>query len=165
MRSVRHAGLTGLLVASVMLAAGSIALAAHPKRSARFAGSGRLCENNTLSHRYTNCIAHRDKFSFRTSANGAKVTSFAGQIGPFYCGLVSNTVGVKFIRVHRDGAFSFRFSTPNRVGGKVNGTSHVQIRGKFTSSRSATVFYKLVTHFNVSSPDCGAQVTGTAHSG
>lgn len=148
-----------------MLAAGSIALAAHPKRSARFAGSGRLCENNTLSHRFSSCLGRRDRFSFRTSTNGTRVTRFAGQIGPVYCGEVTTTIRAKFMIVHRDGSFSFRFSVPNRAFGKVNGTQHVQIRGKFTSSRSASVFYRLVVHFNQTSPDCGAQVTGTAHSG
>jgi hypothetical protein len=141
----------------------STALAAHPKRSATYAGTGRLCENNTPHHGYTDCVGG-DSFVFGVSANGSRVIHFAGHIGPLYCGGGTLTVTAAFIGVARNGAFAYSFGAPSRgPTGKINGHSAVQIRGRFTGNgRQAHLFYRLATHFKAGGPVCGAQVSGTA---
>lgn len=154
-------------MAAAALVAAANALGAQPRPSSRYVGRGRVCENNAPHHRYTSCLPARDDdhFSFKTSASGAKVIGLAAAIGPFYCGGGTSTITVKAMTVGHDGSFSTSFSTPNRgPTGAVNGTSRVQVHGRFTSARVAHVFYRLVTHFNhtPSSQDCGAQVSGNA---
>lgn len=157
----------GAVVTTSVLAAAAGAVAAQPKPSSLYAGRGRVCENNAPGHRYTSCLPKRqeDRFSFRASATARKVIRFAATIGPFYCGGGTNTITVKSMTIGRDGSFSASFSSANRgPTGAVNGTSRVQVRGRFISARLARVFYRLVTHFNhtPSSQDCGAQVSGRA---
>ncbi len=153
-----------LAIGTTTLSGAALAAVVHPERSARYSGSGRLCENNAPGHRFTDCPGH-DRFLFRTSAQGSHVTAFFGRIGPIYCGGGTNTITVKSMKVGADGSFGTRFSSPNVAFGKTTGTSHVVVRGKFTNAKTARVFYRLVTHFNntPSSQDCGAQVSGTAH--
>lgn len=157
------AGLTLAAVVALILA--GTALAAHPKRSASYSGSGQLCENNGPQHHFTTCVGS-DTFSFHTAANGSRVTRFAGRIGPLYCGGGTPTITAGFITVGTDGSFFYRFQVPNRdARRKVTGSDTVEIRGRFTGQgRTASVFYRLVSHFNgsPSSQDCAAQVSGTA---
>jgi hypothetical protein len=136
-------------------------------RSLRLSGRGTVCENNTLSHRYTNCIPNEDRFSFARSADGRRVTAFRARIGPMYCGGAFNTIRIPAIAVSRSGAFSKRLSVPNRGPTGVTGTMHVLVRGRFTARGAARVFYSLVVHFTgtPTSNDCGARVTGPAHAG
>jgi hypothetical protein len=154
------------LVAVLLLSIAGAAIAARPKPSATYAGKGRVCENNAPRHRYTACLSKRVRFSFKTSADASAVVKFRGRIGPFYCGGGSSTVTVKRMTVARSGSFDFRFSAANRgPDGPINGTSHVHVHGRFlTGGKRATVFYRLVTHFNNTprAQDCGAQVRGTA---
>ena len=165
-RTVGRAAVISLLVGGV-LGEGE-ALAALLRPSSHYAGRGKVCEDNTPHNRYTNCLPKRadDRFSFRTSPTRRHVTGFAGTIGPFFCGGGTETIKVKAMAVKPDGRFSDSFSVPNRgPNGQVNGTSHVTVRGRFTSATSATVFYKLVTDFKntPAGANCGAEVNGSAH--
>jgi hypothetical protein len=165
-RAVGGAAVVSILVAGVV--AEGAAFAALPFPSSHYAGRGKVCEDNTPHHRYTNCLPKRadDHFSFRTSVTRRRVTGFAGTIGPLFCGGGTNTINVKAMAVKPDGRFSDAFSVPNRgPNGQVNGTSYVTVRGKFTSATSAAVFYRLVTDFKnaPAGANCGAEVIGTAH--
>ncbi|MBA3866186.1 MAG: hypothetical protein H0X42_07555 [Solirubrobacterales bacterium] len=152
------------MAAAILLSCG-LALAATPSGGAHFAGKGKFCGNNAQGHTYTDCIG-TDPFSFRTSADGGKVTHFKAKIGPLYCGGATNTISFEPLTVSA-GAFRGKFTEPQRSHGEVTATVNVTMHGSFLTAKKAKVTYRLLIRFTGSpaSEDCGAQVRGIAKAG
>lgn len=167
-----------VFAALVLLVLAAVALAANAKRLTHYGGAGKLCQNNTPDRRFTACNG-KNSFSFTTSPDGRKVTQFNARLGPLYCGHGVGSVTAKSLPVDVHGAFSVSGSFPDLENGKVRGTTRATIRGRFSvtggagtapearrTAKTAKVFYRELFHRSGSPAgrDCGAQVTGTAHS-
>jgi hypothetical protein len=165
----RRRALAPVLVVGV-LAAVPVALASQPRANAAFTGTGTTYANNAPKwHRQNGAPA---PFSFKTNANGTRVTSFKGQFSA-YCGVPSASVTAAYMTVSKRGTFSYKFSTPRVFRGKAVGRTYVWIYGKFSSSRTASVAYLINISglhdkhpYDTAKPrslGCATWVRGTAH--
>lgn len=149
----------------LVIAGAGLARATAPKRGGHYRGTGQQAFNNTPDGSFANQgFRPRALISFRVSPNGKRILNFRGSYF-YYCGSGTATVTAKFLIVRSDGSFHYAFSTPSRgPGGVTNGTSSVDIRGRFTGSgRAARVTYREEARFSsqpASQRPCATQVSG-----
>jgi hypothetical protein len=157
--------------AAVMISTTGVALAALPRASTHFTGSGEMYMNDAPHWNRSG----REPSSFRSSANGRRLLSFRGGYA-YYCGGGSGTITARYIDVSKRGTFDYRFSVPSHgPNGQVVGRTYVRIYGAFSSRTHASVNYlfdfvstgqKIAHPYSPSNSralGCASWVRGSAH--
>jgi hypothetical protein len=148
-------------VTAALMLGGAVALAAHPKPSGTYSGSGEEFMNNTPHGAYVD-RHKRANVTFHVTVNGGNVVQFVGHYDR-YCGGGPATVDDSSMAVAGDGSFHDNGAYANRItGGTINGVTHATITGRFVGNgRVADVTYQAVTDLYASRPGtrgCGTEV-------
>ncbi|MHB8491279.1 MAG: hypothetical protein ACYDA6_03555 [Solirubrobacteraceae bacterium] len=124
--------MTAALVVGAPFMLSTAAVAAEPKASVRYTGTGADYMNNA-PHWAREATG---KISFKTSADRRRIVDFRGTYS-YYCGGGTSYIKAAYLNVDSKGRFAYDFSFPNRLAsGKTEGRIYAAISGQFLGDGS-----------------------------